>query len=225
MCWNKNVSLNTFIASIGILALIYYNDKYTQYKIDTFQGNIFVYLFFISIISIQLIEYFLWKNLNNVKMNQMISLICLIVIFLQPFFGILGFTTGDKRKYMLIGYLIFVIIYFIYRTFVKSIRIFTTKSIDGHLSWNWLDLKGWEIIFVVIWLLFFIIAIGSDGKIHRTIFGCMLLILAVYLYYKNAVWGSMWCWFANIIMIFYLIELLIIMPYKENGFCGMNSML
>ena len=47
MCWNKNVSLNTFIASIGILALIFYNNKYTQYKIDTFQGNIFVYLFLI----------------------------------------------------------------------------------------------------------------------------------------------------------------------------------
>ena len=45
MCWNKEVSLNTFIFSIFVLLLIMYNNAYTQYKIEEL-NSIWVYLFF-----------------------------------------------------------------------------------------------------------------------------------------------------------------------------------
>ncbi len=36
MCWNKEVSINTFMFSIITLLFIYYNNKFTQYKIKEF---------------------------------------------------------------------------------------------------------------------------------------------------------------------------------------------
>lgn len=220
MCWNKEISLNTFIASIGVLALIYYNNKYTQYKIGSFDKSVFRYLFFISFISIQLVEYFLWKYLNNPRMNKMISIICMIIIFLQPIFLILGFTEGMQKKVMFIGYLVFIFIYFCYRFFINPVKISSSRAANGHLSWDWMKMRGWEIIFIIIWLGFFIIALTGKDNLSGGLIGGFLLLWALYLYYKTNTWGSLWCWIANIVMIFLLFNLLIILPFKEHGFCG-----
>lgn len=220
MCWNKDISLNTFIVSISILGFIYYNNKYTQYKIESFQRNIFIYLFFISFISIQLVEYFLWKNLDNPKANQIISTIGLIIIFLEPLFAILGFATGTTKRILLIGYIIFVITYFLYRIFISKSKPFTKLSPTGHLSWDWFKIKGWESIFIYIWIIFFLWGLGGDGDWTRTLIAGVLLLWSVFLFKDNKTWGSLWCWVANIIMLYYLLELLIIKPYKEHGFCG-----
>lgn len=220
MCWNKEISLNTFIASIGVLALIYYNNKYTQYKIGSFDKSIFRYLFFISFISIQLVEYFLWKYLNNPKMNRLISIICMMIIFLQPIFLILGFTEGVQKKVMFIGYLVFIFIYFSYRFFINPVKISSSKAANGHLSWDWIKMRGWEILFIIIWLGFFIVALTGRDNLYGGLLASVLLLWSIYLYYKTNTWGSLWCWIANIAMIFLLFNLLIILPFKEHGFCG-----
>lgn len=44
MCWNKEVSLNTFIFSTISLLFIYYNNIHTQYKLKEFI-NIYIYYF------------------------------------------------------------------------------------------------------------------------------------------------------------------------------------
>jgi hypothetical protein len=59
MCWNAEVSLNTFIFSTfgAFFALINHYD----WKIV-----LFTYVFS----SMQFVEYMLWNNLNNVKINE-----------------------------------------------------------------------------------------------------------------------------------------------------------
>ena len=69
MCWNQYVSINTFIFSIFVLILIAFNNKYSPYKVKEFD-SIFVYIFFISFISMQLIEFFIWRNLEDKKLNK-----------------------------------------------------------------------------------------------------------------------------------------------------------
>ena len=60
MCWNAKVSLNTFLFSLfGTLFAYFYN------VIGKFET-----LYYVSVISMQLIEYFTWKNLNNHKINK-----------------------------------------------------------------------------------------------------------------------------------------------------------
>ena len=39
MCWNKDVSLNTFLFSGFVLLLIYYNNTYTKYKVAEFDSK------------------------------------------------------------------------------------------------------------------------------------------------------------------------------------------
>lgn len=61
MCWNANVSLNTFLFSGCVLALIIYNNSFTQYKIQEL-NNKWVYFLIASFVFIQLIEFFIWKK-------------------------------------------------------------------------------------------------------------------------------------------------------------------
>lgn len=46
------------------LLFIYFTNTYTKYKTSSFDNNI-AYLFTLSVVCMQLLEYFLWKNLNN----------------------------------------------------------------------------------------------------------------------------------------------------------------
>ena len=63
MCWNENISLNTFVFSTMVMVFIYYNNEMTQYKTDTFK-NKYMFFFFFSIVLMQLIEYFCGKALK-----------------------------------------------------------------------------------------------------------------------------------------------------------------
>jgi hypothetical protein len=91
MCWNKYVSLNTFLFSSFVLGLFIYNNEYTPYKIFRLENNVFLYLLFASVILIQLDEYFLWEAINtkNEKNNHIFSVIGIILLFLQPIFSLL----------------------------------------------------------------------------------------------------------------------------------------
>ena len=77
MCWNADVSFNTFIFSMFVLVLIMYNNRYTQYKIPGFDWRLALYFF--SFIIMQLIEYFMWTS-----GLQIWTYVALIVIYLQP---------------------------------------------------------------------------------------------------------------------------------------------
>ena len=71
MCWNENVSLNTFLFSGFILALIIYNNSFTKYKIQEL-NNKWVYFFIASFVFMQLIEFFIWRNIDN-KFSNIIA--------------------------------------------------------------------------------------------------------------------------------------------------------
>jgi hypothetical protein len=63
MCWNEYVSINTFVFGIFVLLLIAFNNKYSKYKIIEFE-NPYTYFFMVSFISMQFIEFILWRNLH-----------------------------------------------------------------------------------------------------------------------------------------------------------------
>ena len=82
MCWNENISLNTFIFSTFVLIFIYYNNNYTQYKTKEF-NDWKLYVLFFSFIIMQLVEYFLWKSIRekNTYNNTLFSIIGWINIY------------------------------------------------------------------------------------------------------------------------------------------------
>jgi len=206
MCWNSEVSLNTFLFSFSVLILIYIN-RNGKYKLENLHNK---YLFSFFIILIQLLEYFLWKNIDNKKMNRLLSIIGLIIILSQPFISILALEDKNSKNKYLLFYLFFILYIILFE--LKKVN-FNTSVKNGHLQWNWLLPN---IISFIIYLYFLLISMSKTNKIYVI----LLLLLSLYNYYNDKTWGSMWCFFANIIFLFYAINILIIKPFKEyNKLC------
>ena len=135
MCWNKDISLNTFLFSSFVLLLIIYNNTYTQYKIKELD-NIWAYLFFVSFILMQLIEYFIWRNVNDPIYNNLFSIMATLLLIMQPIASAMLITNNTVRTNILSLYLVLTIPLTIYRLFTKKIN--STVSPLNHLKWNFI---------------------------------------------------------------------------------------
>ena len=83
MCWNKEVSLNTFIFGTISLLFIYYNNTYTHYKLKEFI-NTWIYLLIFSVICMQLLEYYIWDNIKDMSINKKLTILSFMLILIQP---------------------------------------------------------------------------------------------------------------------------------------------
>ena len=214
MCWNKEVSLNTFLFSGFVLLLIYYNNTYTKYTVAEF-NSIWVYLFFCSFIFMQLIEYFIWKNINNAFYNSFYSILAVILIIIQPIASLMLLHNATFRWKMIAFYMLAVFPFCIYRFATKHVN--TTISAMGHLKWNFLTYStAYEPFYIMVWLFFFLFSLFYNQDYYGFIFGLAMLLIIVYNYAKDGSFGSMWCWIVNSIMIYYAVYLLIYLPFIEK---------
>lgn len=213
MCWNENVSLNTFLFSSFILLLIFYNNTYTQYKVYDF-NSIWVYLFFISFISMQLIEFFIWRNINDQFYNFIFSTMALILIFIQPIITLMWLPVKYLRNKLIVSYLLFFVPYFIYKFINNNVR--TKISSKGHLVWLFFDTN---ILLFILWLFFFLFSFFYRQINRFFIYGLILFCISCFNFYNDKTIGSMWCWLVNSSMIFYAIYLLLYLPFYEKELC------
>jgi len=221
MCWNQYVSINTFVFGIFTLILIFFNNLYSPYKLHEFK-RFGTYFFFMSFISIQAIEYVLWKNLKNDKINHQYSFYAAVLLFIQPVASLFMIDNLFLRFIMIILYLLFMS----YNNGKLKLDInkknyYSSISKSGHLKWEWLgnwlnmnDYKGY------IWLFFLFFSLILNKDYFFTVCALFLLIISKYYYDKDKTPGSLWCWSVNIIVLWYLIKLLIWLPYKEHGVCN-----
>lgn len=210
MCWNQEVSLNTFLFSSFVLLLIIYNNTYTQYKIKEFK-NVWGYLFFAVVFSIQLIEFFIWRNIKNVFYNHLFSLLAAFVVIIQPVVSLMIITNYKTRNMLISLYLILAIPYSIYR--LTTSKIISTIAPNGHLQWY---SKGDPLFVVIAWLFFFLFSFAYEKIWIGFWFGLITLIITVYNYKNDHTIGSMWCWSVNSIMIYYAFYLLLYLPFCEK---------
>lgn len=212
MCWNEDVSLNTFLFSSFVLLLIIYNNLFTKYKIQEL-NNPFIYLLIASFVFIQLIEFFIWKNINDKFYNNIFSIMATLLILLQPVASILILSNIQLRNKLLFFYLLLAIPFLIYKFSTRYIHSVISKS--GHLDWKFVETTP---IILIIWLFFFLFSIIYEKKWVGIIFAIVTLIIT-FINYRNdsAVIGSMWCWIVNSIMIYYAFYLLIYLPFLEKS--------
>lgn len=211
MCWNEDVSLNTFLFSFFVLFLILYNNTFTKYKIKEFD-NKWMYFFIASVSLIQLIEFFTWKNINNSNYNYIFSVCGILLLFTQPIFSIMTLSNLKLRNILLIAYLLLAIMLFTtYK--LHTNKIYIDIGDDGHLRWHFIKLTP---TMIMIWLFFLLFSFIYDKKWAGLFFGLILLILAVINYKNNNTVWSMWCWAVNSIMIYYACYLLIYLPFLEK---------
>ena len=212
MCWNKDVSLNTFLFSGFVLCLIIYNNTYTQYKIDEL-NNIYAYIFFASIIIIQLIEYFIWLSIENPLYNSIFTILATIVLLVQPIASNMLITNKIIQKKMLYSYMVFIIPVAIYKFNIKKMN--SSISDLGHLRWNTVISYNslLDKIFSLIWIFFFLFPLFYEGYNFGILFGMITLLIMVYKFFKDKTTGSMWCWVVNSVMIYYAGYLLFYLPF------------
>jgi len=207
MCWNQYVSLNTYIFSMGMLFLMIYNNNYTPYKVDV---NVYGYFFIISFCSMQLIEYFLWKNLENKKLNYFYSALGQILVAIQPVASLLLLTNTILKMQMIFLYSMFVL-----GIFFTHEKIFKTTVQNGHLKWTWVPIQSYMYF---IWLFFLMFSLFVNH--HYSAIGVSLFLFAItYFTASSGTGGSLWCWTINFSMIFYALYLLLYMPFKELNGC------
>jgi hypothetical protein len=231
MCWNSTVSLNTFLFSFCSLLLIIYNNKYTKYKIKEI-NSFGVYIFFLSFIIVQLIEYFIWKNLNNQSLNKILTRLVYIIVFCQPICSLMIINNKSLRNKLLFIYLFLVFIIFIFFLFIKE-SIKSYKDNNNHLVWDanieyplyifndicysffltiglFIEQK-WAIL--IIGFLSYSIVISKHLKNMKNIKN--LTIIQKLNNFHNSV-DSVWCWSVNLIILYYLSYLLIYLPFIQK---------
>ena len=213
MCWNEHVSLNTFLFSSFVLLLILYNNTYTIYKIKYF-NSLWIYLFFVSFISMQLIEFFIWRNINNTFYNHIFSTMAALLIFIQPLITLMMISNISLRNNLLVAYLVFFIPYFTYKFITNNMK--SQLSNRGHLEWLFFDTN---MLLFMGWLFFFLFSFIYTQNFYGFLFGIVLFLISYYNYYKDRTIGSMWCWVVNSSMIYYAFYLLMYLPFCEKELC------
>ena len=211
MCFNKEASITFFI--FGTLCSLYliYRGIRKKENVDIISG-----VLLLSIASMQLIEFFIWLNLDCSTVNQIMSILIILLLSLQPliYYGICYyFNSNILSNDTKIKHLIIIILGIIASFSMIAISIKNRKEIctlpdkrTCKLAWGNLVYFSkkytWLIILAVfLYVLIFIIAPNPkhSNYFFRDNIMRMLLIFAIIItfYFKRfnfyTIVGSLWC--------------------------------
>jgi hypothetical protein len=155
-------------------------------------------LFLMSFISMQLLEFFLWINLNRPAYNKLFSVAGILLIASQPLFLLLTLSnTYAHKKTLIYSYLTLSILFLA----LYPLEMKTVVGKNLHLEWKWLRVPG---LALLVWFFFFLAAPIISGSYALS---ALLIGTAAYSYYNYinyGTWGSMWCWIANVSAFVYI---------------------
>ena len=179
MCWSAEGSLQTYAFGM-ILAAIH---KY--------QGDLDprVWLLMIVFTQMQLVEYFLWKNLKTSATNRLWSGVGMALVLVQPLISA-TLLNPDLRNKLWTVYLLGVTSYFL----TRKVDVTTEVGGNGHLKWNWIT--SFKSPWTIAWLLMFVGPLLVTGHEAATVFIVATYFASSYFNDKYGTAGSYWCWFS-----------------------------
>jgi hypothetical protein len=192
MCWNAEVSLNTFIFAFVSLIIVVFLNKIDRIDI----------LISLSISIMQLFEYFTWKNIHNKKIIYYLSLIAGPLIILSQILLInYGFLRGTER---IIAFVLIFIVCFMCMIYNYYNNKFDMKvGENGHLIWYWADVPPILLLFMFI---FYLYPLSRKENKFSFITASIFLLISLYYYYKYKTWGTMWCYFSNLVWMVLIVK-------------------
>jgi hypothetical protein len=219
MCWNADISINTFLFMCLGLLFVFITNTFTKYKSHAFD-NPFVYVLLLNVAGVQLAEFFLWRNLKNKSLNETFSRVIANLIAIQPATIMLMIPDQSLRYGMLASYIFYIVGYVLYKSFYKPVKFYTSVGENGHLNWEWANYKNYEDFFFFITIGFYVAALLSINNFLIALFSFITLTISLIAYLKHDTFGTMWCWSSNLFMLYFIVDILIIKPYFEyNGLC------
>lgn len=200
MCYSARSSLTTF-------SIVFLVSVYLWISGRNIKKSIAVILFFISLM--QIVELFIWLNIECTNTNRLISLFIPILLFLQPIIIVSSILYFDSGRLPPIVYKILLGIWVICSPFFvnymkKGFNKCTTIGSNGHLVWPYTNSsKSTDQFVETVYNL--ILGIGI-GTLNTKWYGIFYLILSVLsLKYVKQIyghsWGSIWCNFVNFLAI------------------------
>jgi hypothetical protein len=191
MCWNAEVSLQSFLIGIGATFVAY--QKGLSFPTT---------LFCLTIVFMQLIEYFVWTYYNNPTVNFVASLSASLLLWLQPLASILTLQTkwvlGIVLLYLglsMVGFLLFTDLDKLCETYQMK------RAENGHLQWTWLQKDTKTTVSLVFYFIFLLTPLLLQGQYVLLSLALSTLGLSLYSFYKENTWGSMWCWLVNYLVV------------------------
>jgi hypothetical protein len=177
-----------------------------------------MYAFVFAVAAMQLVEYFLWKNLKNSARNLMLSRTAITLIMAQHLSLMAMIPNGNTRFYMYLVYA-FAILLFYYIKY-PSVSVKTSVAKNGHLCWEWMNFKGLDLLWVWVGLLFYLVPALLLGHFLFTLLIFLFLAVSLFYYGKFNTFGTVWCWAVNLLFFVILVDILLVKPYREyNGLC------
>ena len=160
----------------------------------------------------QLFEYFMWKSLetHDTKMNRNASIAGWINLFMfQPISAlcIIPSQFTMLRNILLTAYSVSLAVYVATK---KSFDFRTIRNTNRHLEWMWNKLHGYENIVSGLYLLCMFSLVLSFPVKTLVLFS---ILISAYSYSPSTT-GSLWCFGANSLMLYYL-YLIIIKSYAN----------
>lgn len=205
MCWNAEVSLNTFLVACFAAIMGLTNGVM----------NAWGAAFLLTYASMQLLEHFIWKNITDPRMNKILSMIGLTIIMLEAFVSIMCLTETKKyrlRNALLVCFAVFVALLLYWS---DCIDFRSSVASNGHLVWHWLTPNLW---ILMCWMTLFFLPLWFTASHLTFAFMALIVIVSMATFWSAGTWGTMWCWFAGAASVYYIVVSLL-----KSGSCSSSN--
>ena len=210
MCFSANASITSFIFATTISIILFVIGTSTLKCLSIFS---------IYVAIMQLIEYILWKNIKCNKINQFITKLIPIYLYLQPivllaliYYYDISYIQQKYILYILLGYLVIfcIIAYNIIKLNRKVCSFIHNKSlIWGSLrkKFNYICSNALEHVYqyYIYYIGLSIMLFIKEDCIYPIIYSSLSMLSYLYNAYKRYEWHSYWCYSVNMIPLVLLI--------------------
>lgn len=203
MCWNKEISLSTFVLACAAIWIGRINgNSSTAHAV-----------FYLSVALMQLLEYFVWARglrPGSRRLNRALSVIGLLLIVVQPVAAGFLIERPVSRAWYFAAYGLWVAGFAWAWARSPDARLQTSVATNGHLRWHWLEpaTLGW----VLSWTAFVVVALclSRCTAAMATLISLFIVSFTLWSYWSNirspGAWGSVYCSAINVMFVFILVK-------------------
>ena len=207
MCWSADVSLKTFLQGAIFIGIIYLLNP----------DDIIIIVFLASFLAMQLLEYFIWTNIKNRGNLRFYGFLTYLLIFIQPIL-LLYVTQNYKYILLYVALQLFWLIFCLISFNDMKFNFLPYVGKNRHLVWNWTNNNMYEIVFGIIYLIFYLSTIYIYTSLIVFIAGVMTYLYSIYNYWNFKTSSTMWCWIVSMLIAAYLIIAIYKFDVKTNRF-------